>query len=108
MFDFDMRRACEENCLDFVSYTNADIDMTRPILQNVKGFHVVRDHRDMVVSAYFSHRYSHSNNLWSELVHYRGRLERLSKDDGLLFTMEYLGCLAVDGIELDIFGHMNN
>ena len=44
----------------------------------------------MVVSAYFSHLYSHPTDKWPELTAYRAELQNLSKDDGLVWEMEYL------------------
>jgi hypothetical protein len=54
---------------DFWRYTNADINFTRDL--DVRGFHVVRDPRDVIVSAYFSHLHSHSDANWPRLRHFR-------------------------------------
>lgn len=106
MFNFNLSEFVEEKSLDFISYTNADIDYVRTILQNTKGFHVVRDPRDIVISAYFSHLHSHPNTMWPELVDYRRRLKGLSKDEGLLLLMEYIKNIKLDGVELDLLGNM--
>ena len=45
-------------------------------------------------------------SLAPELNDYRKELEHLTKDQGLLFVMEYLSCMKVDGVELNIFGQM--
>jgi hypothetical protein len=103
MFDFDLGSFIEREEIDFISYTMADIDFVRPILPNLKGFHVVRDPRDVVISAYFSHLSSHSNQYWPELTFYREQLEKVPKDEGLLLTMKHLESLRVDGEVFDLF-----
>src|SRR5437764_11196712 len=53
-----LRSHVEDVAPDFVSSRTADreqLDQLRPI----RSFHVYRDPRDIVVSGYFSHRYSH-------------------------------------------------
>ncbi|CCH93129.1 conserved hypothetical protein [Microcystis aeruginosa PCC 9432] len=106
MFNFDLAEAINRNKIQFLSYTNADINYVNPILQNFKGFHVIRDPRDTVVSAYFSHLYSHSDQFWPELVDYRKQLEKVSKDEGLFLTMEHLERLKYDGVEVNVFKDM--
>jgi hypothetical protein len=83
----DLRRFTVEKEIDFLTYTNAELEHTIR-LPKFKGFHVVRDPRDIVVSAYFSHLYSHQADVWPELIEHRGELKKLSKDDGLLLEME--------------------
>ena len=74
--------------IDFVSYVNADPAYIRS-LPAYRGFHVVRDPRDLVVSAYFSHKHSHPTRDWPELVAHRETLNRVSQDAGLLLEMEF-------------------
>jgi len=52
-----------------------------------RGFHVVRDPRDVVVSAYFSHKHSHRLGPWLT-QEYRDRLVMLSEEEGILIEME--------------------
>jgi hypothetical protein len=73
---------------DFVAYTNAD-PRCLPALGPYRAFHVIRDPRDIVVSAYFSHRYSHPADAWPELAAHRKRLEAVSKEEGLLLEIEF-------------------
>lgn len=75
--------------IDFLCYTNADIDEVHK-LNGYKAFHVIRDPRDIVVSAYFSHLHSHTIDGWPELALHREKLQRMSKDDGLLIEMEFI------------------
>lgn len=56
---------------------------------DVRGFHVVRDPRDVIVSGYFSHLTSHPVDRWPELRCYRSLLQLLSKDEGILREMEF-------------------
>lgn len=78
----------EKNCIDFLSYINADIQYVKDI-DSFLGFHVIRDPRDIVVSAYFSHLYSHPTEGWPDLVGYRAKLQKASKEEGLLLEMEF-------------------
>jgi hypothetical protein len=73
---------------DFLVYANADYADVQG-LGDLRGFHVVRDPRDVCVSAYFSHRSSHPTDGWPELVEHRRRLLACSKDEGLLLEMEF-------------------
>lgn len=67
---------------DFLSYGNADIAFVRQ-LPDHRGFHIIRDPRDIVVSAYFSHLHSHSTAKWHELEDHRKKLKSLSLEEGL-------------------------
>lgn len=74
--------------IDFLAYTNADTKY----LDNFsfyKGFHVVRDPRDVLVSAYFSHLHSHSTRGWEALAAHRARLQEVSKEEGLFLELEF-------------------
>jgi hypothetical protein len=81
----------------FVAYTNAEWARVAT-LGAFRGFHVIRDPRDVVVSAYFSHRYSHPTREFPGLEEHRAALERLSEEEGLLAEIRYsawtLGCMA--------------
>jgi hypothetical protein len=76
------------NHADLLSYTDPDPKIVRT-LGDFIGFHIIRDPRDIVVSAYFSHLHSHPVDDWPSLIAYRTRLQKLSKDDGLLWEMEF-------------------
>lgn len=74
--------------VDFLAYTNAD----RKYLSDLefhRGFHVVRDPRDVLVSAYFSHRNSHSTKNWNALESHKEELKQLSKEEGLFREMDF-------------------
>jgi len=75
--------------IDFLAYANADIKAVRSLPLH-RGFHVVRDPRDIVVSAYFSHKKSHHTDDWPELIDHRARLQRLSVSEGLLLELDFI------------------
>jgi hypothetical protein len=76
--------------IQFLAYINTTTKYT-PDLKVYRGFHVVRDPRDIVVSAYFSHLQSLEAPTWEELNYLREKLQGLDKDQGLFFELEYLG-----------------
>lgn len=86
-FGNDLAGYVKREGIDFVSYVNANAKFVN--LENFRGFHVVRDPRDLVVSAYFSHRNSHPTDDWPELPAHRERLSRVSKEEGLYLEMEF-------------------
>ncbi len=88
LFDYRLDTWVEGNGIDFLAYTNADIRYVER-LEGFRGFHVIRDPRDIVVSAYFSHLLSHPTDEWKELVNHRKRLQRVSKDEGLFLEMNF-------------------
>jgi hypothetical protein len=65
-------------------YVNADARQVER-LGPMRGFHIVRDPRDIVVSAYYSHLYSHPD--YGKLQEHRRRLQSASKSEGLLLEM---------------------
>lgn len=101
MFDFDLSETIKDHKLDFFSYTNAEFKQVKPLLDKIRGYHLIRDPRDVVVSAYFSHLYSHSTRVWPELSEHRQELQSLSKEDGLLLTIESIDSIQLDGANLN-------
>lgn len=89
--------------LDWISYTNAEYHSVQQMNTPFKGFHVIRDPRDIVVSSYFSHLETHSDYMWPELNEYRAELKNCSLDDGILATMKHLDKLMIDGEPVKIF-----
>jgi hypothetical protein len=75
--------------IDVVSFTNADARFL-PAVGELRGFHVVRDPRDICVSAYYSHRHSHSTEVWPQLGPVRARLGELGAAEGLACVIEFL------------------
>jgi hypothetical protein len=92
--------------LDFVSYISADINYVGKI-ENFRGVHVIRDPRDIVTSAYFSHLHSHSTEHWPELAEFRKVLQKLPKDEGFLENMKFTEVLRIDGWDVNLFSTLN-
>jgi hypothetical protein len=75
---------------DVVSCITADRAQAQ-ILEPARAFHVTRDPRDIIVSAYFSHRNSHPTDGLPHLAAHRAALQEASKEEGLLLEMEFSG-----------------
>lgn len=58
-------------------------------ISNLKALHVVRDPRDVIVSSYFSYRFSHAINDWKELASLRNKLNQVSFDEGLFHLIDF-------------------
>lgn len=87
-FSGDLNQYVTNRRIEFLSYGNADIDFVRQ-LPSHRGFHIIRDPRDIVVSAYFSHLHSHSTTKWHELEDHRARLKSLPLREGLAAEIEF-------------------
>lgn len=85
----DLKGFVERNRLSFIAYNNADYRQVEP-LGEVRGFHVVRDPRDICVSAYFSHRYSHEVEGWPAMQKHREHLNQVSEEEGILLEIDWL------------------
>jgi len=92
----------QANEVEFLSYTNAEIDEVEALPAHW-GFHVVRDPRDVLVSAYFYHRDCRPSDDQPELVRHHEKLQSLPKEEGLLeeikFSHRYLD--KVEGWDYD-------
>ncbi len=73
---------------DVFTFGNADYAYAR-CLKPIKAFHVIRDPRDILISAYFSHLNSHPTGEWPELVEYRQRLKSITKEKGLMLELDF-------------------
>lgn len=83
----DMVRAEKSDLLLLTNARQADVET----LPELRGFHVIRDPRDMIISGYFSHLFSHSEDGWPELPPHRRSLAELSRDEGLYAEIEFSG-----------------
>ncbi len=71
----------------FHLYVNSDVDVFRSVPNEARGFHVIRDPRDVLVSDYFSRKNSHAVlNEWHREM--REYLRSHSKEEGLTYLME--------------------
>lgn len=86
-FDGDLGQFVRKHDVDFVSHGNADMAHIAG-LPPYRGVHIIRDPRDIAVSAYFSHLHSHSVKEWSALEEYREKLRGMSKEEGLAAEIE--------------------
>lgn len=89
-FGGDLPGYVKSNKIDFVSYVNAEHEHASKLPAH-KGFHVVRDPRDIVTSGYFSHKGTHPTHAWPELLPHREKLQKLDKREGLLEEIEFSG-----------------
>ncbi len=73
--------------VEVLSLMNADAASARA-LSAARAIHVVRDPRDVLVSAYFSHRNSHPTDEWPELEAHRQALRSVDEGEGILLELE--------------------
>jgi len=88
MFGNDLPGYLAQNNIDVLSLVNANIEHVRK-LPDFRGFHMIRDPRDILTSAYFSHMHSHKTEAWPTLITHRAELQRVSKDEGLFLEMDF-------------------
>lgn len=87
-FNSNLESYVYNRSIDFLAYINADVYYLRNF-ENYIGFHVIRDPRDIVISGYFSHLYSHPTDGWPELAEHRQHLQQVSLEKGLFIEMEF-------------------
>jgi hypothetical protein len=80
-FGHDLASHLEREPVDFFTHANARGRSLN--LSQFRGFHVIRDPRDIIVSAYFSHRFSHGTDEWPALIPHRKKLQELPAAAGL-------------------------
>lgn len=105
-FGNDFNAFSRDNHYSFISYINADWQFIEPLEMPFRAVHVIRDPRDVLVSAYFSHLHSHPTFGWPELVEFRKKLTNLSAKDGLLAEIEFIAELPTNGFNLSPFRNM--
>lgn len=87
-FDHDLPGYVAKNKIDFISFVNARMGHIKD-LPEFRGFHVVRDPRDVIASGYFSHLSKHPTHDWPELIPHRKVLQSVSKEEGMLAEIEF-------------------
>ena len=86
----DILNFINERKIQFALFGNSWKDIVRAVSETkIKGFHVIRDPRDIIVSGYFSHKYSHPTEGMPHLAEHRNRLQNVSKEEGLLLEMDF-------------------
>jgi len=89
VFDHDLRAFVQDKRVGFLAFVNANYAYVQQ-LDQFRGFHVVRDPRDVCVSAYYSHLHSHPvTETFPELAEHRRKLQSLAKAEGLLLEMQF-------------------
>lgn len=86
-FGSDIERNLRNHPFGFWCYVNANALFVRGV--NVRGFHVVRDPRDVIVSGYYSHKATHPLEGWPRLAPFRKHLDGLNEEDGLLAELSF-------------------
>lgn len=81
---------------DLLFHVNANYDFLRKDGDSVEGVHVVRDPRDLLVSAFYSHRSSHPADGWPALQALRPVLQASSVEVGLLLELEFCSGVLED------------
>jgi hypothetical protein len=97
-FGFDLA-AIPDPGSTIVCYTNADVRYVAGV-ENLRGWHMVRDPRDIVVSSYFSYLHSHPAEVYGGadaasrprslrgLEEYREKLRGVSQREGLMLELQ--------------------
>jgi hypothetical protein len=68
---------------DFLILPESTHKRTLEIRVEYKGFHIIRDPRDIIVSCYFSHKNSHKITKFIPTQEHKDMLQSLSKKDGM-------------------------
>ena len=105
VFGYDFQRNIRQKNVEYLAYINAEKQYLH-LEPNDRMFHIIRDPRDIAVSAYFSHLKSHSTHGWPELGLHRRKLETLSTEEGLLADMEFCKRLPTDSHETRLYQSM--
>lgn len=89
MFGRDLPGWLAHHPTEVLCYVNADWSHVQRLPPGWLGFHLIRDPRDILTSAYFSHLHSHRTEAWPALVEHRARLRQVSKEEGLLLELDF-------------------
>ena len=94
-FNFDLVGEVRRQRAQLIRYTNSNWEYVSK-LGKVPAFHIIRDPRDIIVSAYFSHRGSHPTDGWPELIPHRQALQQLDEEAGILKELDFSECVLRD------------
>ena len=95
----ELRAHASERGVDFLSCITADAEQAAALLGSgtgTRGFHVIRDPRDVLVSAYFSHRNSHTVEGLPHFAEHRASLQEVSTEEGLMLEMDFSAQCLLD------------
>jgi Sulfotransferase domain len=100
-FGYDLMRVSDPASA-IVCYTNADFHHVAGV-ENLRGWHMVRDPRDIVVSSYFSYLHSHPAQVYGGadaasrrrglrgLAQHRETLQAVTQSEGLMLELQRRG-----------------
>ena len=94
-FGFKANTYMKEHKLQWMSWVNANQKYIEDF-DEIIGFHVIRDPRDIIVSGYFSHLHSHPTEEWPALSAHRTKLKQIPKDEGLCLEMDFVADVMED------------
>ena len=84
-----IRPYCEMKDMDIHLIMNSRFHKADEQFEDFRGFHLIRDPRDMIVSGYFSHLYSHPISNWPQLAQHREALQKVDKDTGIMLEIDF-------------------
>ena len=87
-FGGDLAKYVRDHKLDILGYNGAEMRYVKQ-LENFRGFHVIRDPRDICVSAYFSDLHTHSTIKHPDIARLRQELKGLSQSAGLAREIQF-------------------
>ena len=87
-FEDDLAAYVSKKKVDFFYYVNANMTDIAALPEH-RAFHVVRDPRDTIISAYHSHKSTHPTDDFPELVPHRKALNEVDESEGLLLEIEF-------------------
>ncbi len=77
----------KKNDINFFSYGNTPMQVVNG-LKTFRGVNIIRDPRDILISAYFSHLYSHETNINPKIGKLRNKYQNVSQEEGLIIELE--------------------
>jgi len=78
-----------ENHFDLLISQNSSYSMVSSIEHDFQAFHLIRDPRDICVSAYFSYLKTHNIDNWPELAALRETISKKPMDEGLYDVIDF-------------------
>ena len=74
---------------DFIISQSSSLEAVEQIKGNYKGFHVIRDPRDIWISSYYSYKKTHEIGEWKNLGKLREKLEGMDFEEGMMQLLEF-------------------
>lgn len=79
----------EQKNLDFLLFPEGNIEKANSISRDYRGFHVIRDPRDMLVSGYFYFKKGHSTEGNPRMDEFQAEVANLNGEGLMLKTLEF-------------------